>query len=317
MPDTTVPPVTIGIPTYNRADGYFRLALESAVRQTYKNIEIVVSDNCSTDNTEAVVKEIADARVRYFKQEKSLSPNENFNFCLNQAGGAYFLLLHDDDLIDEDFIAACMRKADFRLNWGVIRTGTRLIDAEGKVTSEVPNRSKGEGVEDLFLDWFNAKTAFYFCSTLFNTDLLKQVGGFHSRHNLVQDCAAILELGSRAGRLDVRETKASFRIHANYLRYGSMVKAWAEDFLWLLERICDTATGSTSVLRHEGERFFAGLSYKRATVVKSPLSRMAAYLTVFRLFGYRYFPPPVLRALHRSRSAFRIISENIKGITTS
>jgi glycosyltransferase involved in cell wall biosynthesis len=316
MPDATIPPVTIGIPTYNRADGYFRQALESAVRQTYENIEIVVSDNCSTDNTESVVKEIGDGRVRYFKQERSLSPNENFNFCLNQAGGAYFLLLHDDDLIDEDFISACMRKADFQLNWGVIRTGTRLIDAEGTVTHEVLNKSKGETVEDLFLDWFNVKTAFYFCSTLFNTGLLKKVGGFHSRHNLVQDCAAILELGARAGRLDIRETKASFRRHVNYLRYGSMVKAWAEDFLWLLDRICDTVTGNTSVLRHAGERFFAALSYRRAKVVKSPFSRTLAYLTVYRLFGYRYPPPPVMRALHRSRSAFLSLSKNVKRIST-
>lgn len=306
MADTTGLPVTIGIPTYNRAEGYFREALESAVRQTYANIEIVVSDNCSTDNTESVVKRIAGSRARYFKQEKPLSPNENFNFCLNQAGGAYFLLLHDDDLIDEDFIATCMRKADFNLKWGVIRTGTRLIDSDGVVTQEVFNLSEGGGIEDLFRDWFDGKTAFYFCSTLFNTDLLKKIGGFHSRHNLVQDCAAILDLGARAGRRDIRETKASFRIHANYLRYGAMVKVWTEDFLWLLDRICDTAPGDTSGLRLEGERFLSGLSYKRAGVVKAPLSRVAAYLTVFRLFGYRYFPPPILRTLRRSRSAIRL-----------
>ncbi len=62
------PLVTIAIPTYNRADGYLKQALQSAVNQTYKNIEIVVSDNCSPDNTEAVVRSYTDPRIRYFQQ---------------------------------------------------------------------------------------------------------------------------------------------------------------------------------------------------------------------------------------------------------
>lgn len=67
MIDKFQPLITIAIPTYNRADSYLRHALDSALNQTYKNIEIVVSDNCSVDNTEEVVQGLHDPRIRYFK----------------------------------------------------------------------------------------------------------------------------------------------------------------------------------------------------------------------------------------------------------
>ncbi len=52
---THSPLITIAIPTYNRANGYFKQTLESVLCQTYEYIEIIVSDNCSTDNTEELV----------------------------------------------------------------------------------------------------------------------------------------------------------------------------------------------------------------------------------------------------------------------
>ena len=58
----TYPLVTIGIPTYNRADHYLREALTSALSQTYANLEIIVSDNCSTDSTQTLVKGLPDPR---------------------------------------------------------------------------------------------------------------------------------------------------------------------------------------------------------------------------------------------------------------
>ena len=75
------PIVTIGIPTYNRAGSFLEQVILSAVNQTYKNIEILVSDNCSTDHTEALLKRFSDPRIRYVKQPQNIGANNNFNFC--------------------------------------------------------------------------------------------------------------------------------------------------------------------------------------------------------------------------------------------
>ena len=131
--------VTIAIPTFNRADGNLICALQSAISQTYKNIEIIVSDNCSSDDTEQVVKQFKDPRLQYVRHPENIGANANFNFCLSQAKGDYFLLLHDDDLIDDDFVSVCMKAENYVFNdIGIIRTGTRWIDVDGNVLSEKP-----------------------------------------------------------------------------------------------------------------------------------------------------------------------------------
>jgi glycosyltransferase involved in cell wall biosynthesis len=299
---TNMPPmVSIGIPTYNRSDGYLREALESACRQTYANIEIIVSDNCSTDGTEEYVRQLGEPSIRYFRQPSALSPNGNFNFCLDNAKGVYFLLLHDDDVIDDDFVETCMLAAHYSSDFSLIRTGTRLIDAQGKLIRGIPNLITDSSPAGLCHAWFNNQISFYFCSTLFNTAMLKASGGLYSKHNLLEDCNAIIELSTQGKRLDIRDIKASYREHVNYLKYGLIVKKWSEDFLWLLDRICSLIPEQASSLKMEGAQFFASLSYKRAKVVASPLKRLLAYLIVFKIFGFKYLPPQMRAGIWAKR----------------
>ncbi|GJM30953.1 MAG: hypothetical protein DHS20C17_35880 [Cyclobacteriaceae bacterium] len=79
------PLVTIAIPTYNRADTYLKHTLQSAKDQSYQNVEIIVSDNCSIDQTEKVVKEFDDPRIRYVKHSQNIGHYNNFKFCIEQA----------------------------------------------------------------------------------------------------------------------------------------------------------------------------------------------------------------------------------------
>src|SRR5215813_12822113 len=123
------PLVTIAIPTYNRGGSYLPQALQSALGQTYPNLDIIVSDNCSPDHTADYVRSIADQRLRYFRHEPSIGHKGNYNFCVQQAKGDYLLLLHDDDAIDKDFVSSCIDAAAGTSNVGVIRTGIRRIDA--------------------------------------------------------------------------------------------------------------------------------------------------------------------------------------------
>lgn len=299
----TVPLVTIGIPTYNRAKGYLREALESALAQTYPHIEIVVADNCSTDGTGAVVASYADPRVRYFRHDPGIKPNDNFNFCLQQAKGAYFLLLHDDDKVDGDFVATCMEAADNKTDVGIVRTGTRTIDARGNVIGEGPNRVGGLSTADFFLGWFEGTTAFYICSTLYNTGRLREIGGFASRHNLFQDDVAGVTLAARFGRVDVREIKASFRVHSGELTKLARVADWCEDSLDLLELMHGLVQDKKDEIRARGMRFFASVNYSRASSIKAPGKRIAAYFLVFRMFGYRYLPP--IRMVFGSTALYR------------
>ena len=281
--------VTIGIPTYNRADRFLRQALESAIGQTYPNLEIIVSDNCSSDNTEAVVKDYDDPRIKYIKHSKNIGPLGNSNFCLNQAKGEYFLQLHDDDVIDPDFIETCMRAEDASPNVGVIRTGVRIIDDNGKVLKTLRNNINGPSLKEFFLSWFEFKTAWYLCNTLFQTKGMQEGGGFYSKRNHVSDGVAIVYMAKKYGRVDVEDVKASFREHPGEITVSVTVKDWCLDYHSLLEQMC-MATNNDAEVRKKGAVFFSKLFYPRANAITSPMKRFLTILMIYRLFHYAYPP---------------------------
>jgi len=92
------PYFSIVIPTRNRAHtiGY---AVKSAMNQTYEDYEVVVSINDSDDDTERVVNELADSKVRLFFTEKPLSMPDSWEFALSKAKGEWILFLCDDDAL--------------------------------------------------------------------------------------------------------------------------------------------------------------------------------------------------------------------------
>ena len=311
MTEIVQPLVTIGIPTYNRADSYLKEALESAVSQTYPNIEIVVSDNCSTDHTEVYVRGFSDPRIRYFKQIQNIPANDNFNFCLEQAKGDYFLLLHDDDMIDEDFVEACIKAAGNNIDVGVIRTGMRRIDHHSQVFAESPNRAGGLSTEDFFVAWFKGETPLHLCATLFNTKKLKEIGGFNSKYQLFQDVLAHVQLAAKFGRVDIHDPKASFRQHASQNTKAAKVNNWCKDSLFLLDNMCDLVTNEKKeFIRHTGRRFFSAHNYRLASKIQSPVARFIAYFHIFRMFDYQYSPlhffaSQALRRIRRAKGKVR------------
>lgn len=103
--ESTLSLVSIGVPTYNRAD-LLKIALDSLLAQTYKNIEILISDNASTDDTETVCREygVKDSRICYVRQEKNIGQMNNYSFLLNKAQGAYFMWAQDDDWLNPAYL---------------------------------------------------------------------------------------------------------------------------------------------------------------------------------------------------------------------
>jgi hypothetical protein len=155
--------------------------------------------------------------------------------------------------------------------------------------------------EDFFRAWFSGKTSFYLCSTLFNTEKLRAIGGLHSKRQLLQDGVSIAKLAARNSRVDIQDIKASFRKHEGEITFAVKVKHWVEDFRSLLDLMCQLAPENEAQLRVDGKRFFAHLSYNRARAVQSPLKRFFSYLMVYRKFNYEYPPPIVARFFRHIR----------------
>jgi glycosyltransferase involved in cell wall biosynthesis len=98
------PRLTIAIPTLNRPALLGR-AIESALAQTSTEIEIIVSDNGSTDDTPAVIRRYAGRGLRTFRHESTMPATNHGQFLIEQAQGEFFLGLSDDDFLEPAFAA--------------------------------------------------------------------------------------------------------------------------------------------------------------------------------------------------------------------
>src|SRR5437762_14022733 len=101
------PLVTIAIPTFNRC-AWLKDCVLSALAQTYRNFEIVVSDNASTDATQDVLREFQDPRLRVVKQPTNIGLIPNWNACLAAASGDFILFVADDDRISPRMLERCV-----------------------------------------------------------------------------------------------------------------------------------------------------------------------------------------------------------------
>ncbi|MCZ6674209.1 MAG: glycosyltransferase family 2 protein, partial [Verrucomicrobia bacterium] len=150
MKGLTNPLVSIIILTYNRAKLLIE-ALESVLAQTYRNIEIIVVNDASPDNTEEVLLPYM-KHIRYIKNEKNLGCAGSKNVGLEAARGELITNLDDDDCIKPEKIARQVEMFQERPQMGVCATGTIHIDKDGQhIRTYMPPRFSRRNQTLLFL----------------------------------------------------------------------------------------------------------------------------------------------------------------------
>jgi len=120
--------VSILIPVYNR-ENLIEETVQSSINQNYKNIEIIIVDNKSTDNTWNILQKLAsqDERIKIFQNETNIGPVKNWKRCIDEATGEYGKILWSDDLIAPDFLektVPCLEKKDV----GFVFTRTEIFN---------------------------------------------------------------------------------------------------------------------------------------------------------------------------------------------
>ena len=133
------PLVSIITPTYNRPE-YLKLALESAVQQTYQNIEIIVSDNCSPENPESIVNSFGDSRIRFFRNQSNLGMFPNTMNAFKKARGKYVASLLDDDLWEKDFLAKLVPALEANSNLALAFCDHYIVDGNGAIDADATEK---------------------------------------------------------------------------------------------------------------------------------------------------------------------------------
>lgn len=134
LPDTVVavPAVTIGIPVYN-GERYLEEAIRSVLAQTRRDLELVISDNASTDRTAEICRDYAlqDSRVRYFRNPANLGAAPNYNLVFSHARGRFFKWLAHDDLITPTFVERATGILEARPDAVMCNSVVSYIDGKG------------------------------------------------------------------------------------------------------------------------------------------------------------------------------------------
>jgi len=129
------PLVTICLPTYN-AGKTVMSTLQSILNQTYHNLEILVVDNASSDNTMDLLAQIADPRLVIHRNEKNIGGEPNWSKCIQLATGEYIAVFHADDLYLPDMVEKQVRAFQDNPTVGAVFTLASLINDRDEIIGE-------------------------------------------------------------------------------------------------------------------------------------------------------------------------------------
>jgi glycosyltransferase involved in cell wall biosynthesis len=141
---TIRPRLSIGLPVYNGAR-FLPAALDSLLGQTFGDFELIVSDNASTDETEAIVRDYAqrDARIVYVRQLRNQGAARNFNYVVERAAGECFKWAAADDVCAPTLLQRCIDVLQQDAGVVCCHARTLKIDEEGKPLAQLDDPTDG------------------------------------------------------------------------------------------------------------------------------------------------------------------------------
>jgi len=217
MPDKNIKTVTVAIPTYNRLE-LLKRSVTSVLQQSYKHLEIIISDNDSTDGTREYLQTLKDSRLKIFLNDRNIGMAANWEQCLHHASGVYFLLMSDDDtLTHHDSLEKLVSGFEGHTmpDVGVVFSALQLERANRESLQRTHYDSALIKAEDLIADFFNNKVSVLPCATLLRTNDIRELGGYTSFNaKLAVDACVWISLAIRYGHVRyIDEPLAIYRIH--------------------------------------------------------------------------------------------------------
>lgn len=173
------PLVSIILPTYN-GSRYIRTSIDSCLGQTYQHFELIVVDDCSSDNTASIVKEYTekDSRVKYIKNETNKKLPLSLNTGFAAARGELFTWTSDDNYYTPNAIEVMVQALQQHPQTGLVYTNYKTIDDDGNITGE---KIFGD-VNESMVTWLGAGACF-----LYQAQLHTELKGYDASAFLIED----------------------------------------------------------------------------------------------------------------------------------
>lgn len=303
------PLVTIGLPVFN-GEKHLREALESLLTQDYRNVELLISDNGSTDGTREICLQAArsDDRVRYLRLDESVPTLDNFNRLVPLGRGTYFMWAAHDDVRERGFISRLVGALEAEP--GAVLAFSRFdnVDEAGRTVRRYAEDWRAAFSESRFRQFWRlaladeaTQKANHIYGVMRRADLLA-IGGM-ARSNVDysgEDIVTLLRLLSRGEFVVVDEILFHYRVRALATRMNAPL------FGYLLKRVLGAAPGHRGNLLTYVRRMHALHAGMRRTILReAPLARRQKTILCLATF--------VKEGALPFRSALSSVIKEIKG----
>ncbi len=230
--------VSVCMPTYNFAP-YLAEAIESVLYQTFTDFEFLIIDDCSQDASADIIRHYAerDARIRFIANKHNLGMVENWNYCLQEAGGEYVkYLFGDDNLASRDALARMVSVLDTEPSVALVASARNIIDEQSAILSVkygYQNAGKVTGTKIIQDCLFEQRNKIGEPSVvLFRKDLALR--GFNVAYQQLVDLEMWFALLEQGDFYFIDEPLCSFREHAGQQTKKNLARGLGIDEAYLL-----------------------------------------------------------------------------------
>jgi glycosyltransferase involved in cell wall biosynthesis len=207
------PKVSVLIPTYNYAH-FLDETIQSVLDQTFTDFELIIVDNCSTDNTaEVVQKYLADTRVLFYRNETNIGLVGNWNKCLEYAKGEYIKCLCADDKFHPQLLEKFVAVMDQHTELAIVSSYTEIFGRNSRIRKPpFEGQVNGQTARESLIkssNWLYAPTA-----SMFRKISVEKVGNFNPALYRTTDKEFFLRLLTTGDCYIIPEALSSIRSHS-------------------------------------------------------------------------------------------------------
>ncbi len=200
--------VSVIISTYNDAE-YLAESVQSVLDQTYQNIECIIIDDCSTDNTVEIIENMKDERIRYIRNEKNKGLIANLNAGIALATGEYIARLDSDDYwMQTDKLEKQVEFLDEHKSYGLVGTHARVYSLSGESLFSIQSPLTDEDIRATML----VKNPFVHSSVVFRTSLARACRGYSTDETYVEDYGLWMRMGTSAKLANLNIAGVHYRL---------------------------------------------------------------------------------------------------------